>query len=115
MVKLVVLYGPPADPDAFERHYADTPTELATVVPGPAAVRGSAWHRHPGWERPSLPAHRRAHLRRRGGPAGGPVVGRGSSRRQRHSELRHRWRHDLHCGDRRIAPARPSPATGEDN
>ena len=34
MVKLVVLYGPPADPDAFERHYADTHTELATVVPG---------------------------------------------------------------------------------
>jgi uncharacterized protein (TIGR02118 family) len=34
MVKLVVLYGPPADPDAFERHYADTHTELATAVPG---------------------------------------------------------------------------------
>jgi uncharacterized protein (TIGR02118 family) len=34
MVKLVVLYGPPADTDAFERHYADTHTELATAVPG---------------------------------------------------------------------------------
>jgi uncharacterized protein (TIGR02118 family) len=34
MVKLVVLYGPPADPDAFERHYADTHNELATAVPG---------------------------------------------------------------------------------
>ena len=26
MVKAVVLYGPPEDPDAFERHYADTRT-----------------------------------------------------------------------------------------
>jgi uncharacterized protein (TIGR02118 family) len=34
MVKLVVLYGPPADPDAFERHYADTHTALATAIPG---------------------------------------------------------------------------------
>ena len=34
MVKLVVLYGPPVDADAFERHYADTHTELATAVPG---------------------------------------------------------------------------------
>jgi uncharacterized protein (TIGR02118 family) len=34
MVKLVVLYGPPDDPDAFERHYADTHTSLATAVPG---------------------------------------------------------------------------------
>jgi hypothetical protein len=24
MVKAVVLYGPPEDPDAFERYYADT-------------------------------------------------------------------------------------------
>ena len=34
MVKLVVLYGPPEDADAFERHYADTHTALATAVPG---------------------------------------------------------------------------------
>jgi uncharacterized protein (TIGR02118 family) len=34
MVKLVVLYGPPEDPEAFERHYADTHTALATAVPG---------------------------------------------------------------------------------
>jgi hypothetical protein len=26
MVKAVVLYGPPEDPDAFERYYADTHT-----------------------------------------------------------------------------------------
>jgi uncharacterized protein (TIGR02118 family) len=34
MVKAVVLYGPPEDPDAFERYYADTHTALATAVPG---------------------------------------------------------------------------------
>jgi uncharacterized protein (TIGR02118 family) len=34
MVKAVVLYGPPEDPDAFERHYADTHTALATAIPG---------------------------------------------------------------------------------
>ena len=30
MVKAVVLYGVPEDPDAFERYYADTHTALAT-------------------------------------------------------------------------------------
>ena len=34
MVEAVVLYGPPEDPDAFERHYADTHTALATAIPG---------------------------------------------------------------------------------
>ena len=34
MVKAVVLYGPPADPDAFERYYAETHTALATAIPG---------------------------------------------------------------------------------
>ena len=34
MVKAVVLYGPPEDPDAFERYYADTHTALATAIPG---------------------------------------------------------------------------------
>ena len=34
MVKAVVLYGPPEDPDAFERHYADTHTALAEAIPG---------------------------------------------------------------------------------
>jgi uncharacterized protein (TIGR02118 family) len=34
MVKLVVLYGQPDDPDAFERHYADTHADLAKAVPG---------------------------------------------------------------------------------
>jgi uncharacterized protein (TIGR02118 family) len=34
MVKAVVLYGPPVDPDAFERYYADTHTALAKAIPG---------------------------------------------------------------------------------
>ncbi len=34
MVKLVVLYGPPTDPEAFERHYAETHTGLALAIPG---------------------------------------------------------------------------------
>ena len=34
MVKAVVLYGPPEDPDAFERYYADTHTALAKAIPG---------------------------------------------------------------------------------
>jgi uncharacterized protein (TIGR02118 family) len=34
MVKAVVLYGSPEDPDAFERYYADTHTALAQRIPG---------------------------------------------------------------------------------
>ena len=34
MVGAVVLYGPPEDPDAFERYYADTHTAPATAIPG---------------------------------------------------------------------------------
>jgi uncharacterized protein (TIGR02118 family) len=34
MVKAVVLYGPPEDPEAFERHYAEQHTALATAIPG---------------------------------------------------------------------------------
>jgi uncharacterized protein (TIGR02118 family) len=34
MVKAVVLYGPPEDPDAFERYYAGTHTALAKAIPG---------------------------------------------------------------------------------
>ena len=33
MVKLVVAYGPPEDPSAFDRHYAETHTPLAQKVP----------------------------------------------------------------------------------
>jgi uncharacterized protein (TIGR02118 family) len=34
MVKAVVLYGPPEDPDAFERHYAERHTALVRAIPG---------------------------------------------------------------------------------
>jgi len=32
--KLVVLYGPPQDPDAFDAHYTETHAPLAEKVPG---------------------------------------------------------------------------------
>jgi uncharacterized protein (TIGR02118 family) len=34
MVKAVVLYGNPEDPDSFERYYAETHTALAKAIPG---------------------------------------------------------------------------------
>jgi uncharacterized protein (TIGR02118 family) len=34
VVKAVVLYGPPENPDDFERHYAETHTSLAKAIPG---------------------------------------------------------------------------------
>jgi uncharacterized protein (TIGR02118 family) len=33
-VKLVVLYTPPTDPDAFERHYLGTHMPLVLKIPG---------------------------------------------------------------------------------
>jgi uncharacterized protein (TIGR02118 family) len=33
MVKIVVLYGPPSDPAAFEEYYASTHLPLAAKVP----------------------------------------------------------------------------------
>jgi uncharacterized protein (TIGR02118 family) len=34
VVKAVVLYGQPSDPEAFNRHYTDTHTALAEAIPG---------------------------------------------------------------------------------
>ena len=34
MVKLVVVYGPPEDPAAFDRHYAETHIPLVHKIPG---------------------------------------------------------------------------------
>jgi len=34
MVKLVVAYGPPEDPAAFDQYYNDTHAPLAQAVPG---------------------------------------------------------------------------------
>ncbi len=33
MVKLVVAYGPPEDPTAFDQHYAETHVPLAQQIP----------------------------------------------------------------------------------
>jgi uncharacterized protein (TIGR02118 family) len=33
MVKVIVLYGQPSDPDAFEQHYAGTHVPLADKIP----------------------------------------------------------------------------------
>ena len=99
------LDGPPEDPDAFERYYADTHTALAQKDPGPAAVRGRSGLRDAG--RQPAPYQRiaeltfddmsalQAGLRIRGGAGG----------RQRHPELRHRRRHDLLRRDR-LTPSR---------
>ena len=34
MVKVTVLYGPPTDPAAFERYYAETHMPLVARIPG---------------------------------------------------------------------------------
>lgn len=34
MMKLVVLYNPPADPEAFDKHYFDVHMPLAEKLPG---------------------------------------------------------------------------------
>lgn len=34
MVKIIVLYGPPADAAAFEEHYTNTHVPLAEKIPG---------------------------------------------------------------------------------
>lgn len=34
MVKLIVLYGQPTDPAAFDAHYSNTHTALAAKMPG---------------------------------------------------------------------------------
>jgi uncharacterized protein (TIGR02118 family) len=33
-VKITITFGPPADPDAFERHYVSTHAPLVRVLPG---------------------------------------------------------------------------------
>ena len=46
MVKAVVLYGPPQDPDVFERYHADTHTALAQKIPGLQRFEAlGAWRR----------------------------------------------------------------------
>ncbi|MGH2870039.1 MAG: EthD family reductase [Solirubrobacteraceae bacterium] len=41
MIKLVVIYGPPEDPAAFEEHYANAHLPLAAKVPNVARFEAS--------------------------------------------------------------------------
>lgn len=41
MVKLVVLYGQPDDPTAFEEHYTSVHVPLATEIPGVSRFEAS--------------------------------------------------------------------------
>lgn len=41
MVKIVVLYGPPSDPAAFEEYYANTHLPLAAKIPNVAQFEAS--------------------------------------------------------------------------
>jgi uncharacterized protein (TIGR02118 family) len=74
MVKAVVLYGPPEDPDAFERYYAETHTALATAIPGLKRFEAAQGIATPDGGEGPLPAHRRAHIRRHGRAAGGSRI-----------------------------------------
>lgn len=41
MVKVTVLYGPPADPAAFEAYYANTHLALAAKIPNARRIEAS--------------------------------------------------------------------------
>jgi uncharacterized protein (TIGR02118 family) len=41
MVKVTVLYGPPADPEAFEDYYANTHLALAAKIPSTRRIEAS--------------------------------------------------------------------------
>ena len=42
MIKLIVMYGPPKNPEAFDRHYREVHAVLAAKIPG---VRRYEWGR----------------------------------------------------------------------
>jgi uncharacterized protein (TIGR02118 family) len=58
MVKAVVLYGPPEDPEAFERYYAATHTALARKIPGLQRFEAARGFATPDGQRGPLPTHR---------------------------------------------------------
>jgi uncharacterized protein (TIGR02118 family) len=60
MVKLTVLYGPPADPAAFEHYYANTHLALAAKIPNTRRVEASKVVATPGAA--EAPYHRIAEL-----------------------------------------------------
>ena len=41
MVKVIVMYGPPTDPEAFEEHYANTHIPLAAKLPNVSRFEAS--------------------------------------------------------------------------
>ncbi len=43
MVKLVVAYGPPEDPAAFDAHYASTHAPLAEKIPNLRRFEAGKW------------------------------------------------------------------------
>jgi uncharacterized protein (TIGR02118 family) len=59
-VKLVVLYTPPADPDAFDRHYLDVHVPLVHKIPG--LERAETAKLTAAADRGELPYHRIAEL-----------------------------------------------------
>ena len=60
MVKAVVLYGSPEDPNTFERYYAETHTALARAIPGLERFEAAQGIAAPDGSAVPLPAHRRA-------------------------------------------------------
>jgi uncharacterized protein (TIGR02118 family) len=53
MVKLIVQYGHPTDPEAFEKYYAETHLPIAAKIPGVAKVEISRIVGTPDGSKPS--------------------------------------------------------------
>jgi len=100
MVKAVVLYGRPEDPDGFERHYAETHTGLAKAIPGLQRFEAAQGIATP--DGGAVPYQRIAELTFEDMDAlqAGPESEQGAGGRRRHPELRHRRRDDLLRRDR---------------
>ena len=103
MVKAVVLYGPPDDPDAFERYYAETHTALAKAIPGLQRFEAAAAIATP--DGGAVPYQRIAELTFEDLDALQAGLGseQGTGGGQRHSEFRHRRCDDLLRRDRLTA------------
>ena len=82
MVKAVVLYRPPEDPDAFERYYAEKHTALATAIPGLQRFEAAQGIATP--DGGAVPYQRIAELtfRGHGRAAGAPRIRAGAGGRQ---------------------------------
>jgi uncharacterized protein (TIGR02118 family) len=99
MVKAVVLYRPPEDPDAFERYYAETHTALATAIPGLQRFEAAQAIATP--DGGAVPYQRIAELTFEDmDPLQAGLGSEQGQAAQRHPELRHRRRDDLLRRDR---------------